>query len=171
MFGLPPEPQFELHDPTLIAGIGAFGFPENWLQSVLATTSPEEKERTFLFQVGDITTTVRMNSVVNAAQNPLGQLLVFEQEKGRRVAQEKRRQWQSAHDRLQQLSKRELEILDMVYDGMTSKAIALETRISEKTVEKHRSRIMQKLGVPNAIRLVRCVSETRLAAGMYGSED
>ncbi len=53
------------------------------------------------------------------------------------------------------LSPRELEVLRLVVDGETNKAIAAKLRISEKTVEKHRSRIMDKTGARQAAELVR----------------
>ena len=42
-----------------------------------------------------------------------------------------------AQQKLEVLSNREREILDLVYEGRTNKAISIVTGISEKTVEKH----------------------------------
>jgi hypothetical protein len=50
----------------------------------------------------------------------------------------------------------------MVYDGRTNKAISISTEISEKTVEKHRARIMQKLDLTCAAQLYRLVSKAWL---------
>ena len=53
------------------------------------------------------------------------------------------------------LTKREEEIVGLVAKGMTSQDIAKKLFISPRTVETHRARIMDKLGVNNAAGLVR----------------
>lgn len=53
------------------------------------------------------------------------------------------------------LTKREEEIVSLVAKGMTSQEIAKKLFISPRTVETHRARIMDKLGVSNAAGLVR----------------
>ena len=56
---------------------------------------------------------------------------------------------------LEVLSSRQKEVLQRVLDGKPSRQIAEELAISVKTVEFHRSRIMQKLGVKTAAELFR----------------
>jgi FixJ family two-component response regulator len=53
------------------------------------------------------------------------------------------------------LSTRQREVLQRVLDGKPSRQIAEELAISVKTVEFHRARIMQKLGVKTAAELFR----------------
>jgi len=53
------------------------------------------------------------------------------------------------------LSVRQREVLQRVLDGKPSRQIAQELDISVKTVEFHRARIMQKLGVRSAAELFR----------------
>ena len=53
------------------------------------------------------------------------------------------------------LSPREQEVLRMVAEGQTNKAIARRMSLSEKTVERHRSRGMRKLKLGNVPDLVR----------------
>jgi DNA-binding NarL/FixJ family response regulator len=53
------------------------------------------------------------------------------------------------------LTPREREILQLLAEGNTSKAIANRLCISLKTVETHRARIMHKLGVGSIVELVR----------------
>ena len=53
------------------------------------------------------------------------------------------------------LSARQREVLQRVLDGKPSRQIAEELAISVKTVEFHRARIMQKLGVKTAAELFR----------------
>ena len=52
--------------------------------------------------------------------------------------------------RYQQLTPRQQEILTKIASGKTNKVIALELNISLKTVELHRSHIMQKMAAKNA---------------------
>jgi len=56
---------------------------------------------------------------------------------------------------LELLSLRQREVLQRVLDGKPSRQIAEELAISVKTVEFHRARIMQKLGVKTAAELFR----------------
>lgn len=53
------------------------------------------------------------------------------------------------------LSSREIEILKLITAGKPNKAIANRLSISIKTVEKHRSNIMQKLEIHNVVDLVK----------------
>jgi RNA polymerase sigma factor (sigma-70 family) len=56
---------------------------------------------------------------------------------------------------ISELSERQREVLQRVLDGKPSRQIAEELEISVKTVEFHRARIMQKLGVRSAAELFR----------------
>jgi len=70
----------------------------------------------------------------------------------------------ASHDaqrRLTALSPRESEILELVYEGLTNKAIAARTNISQKTVEKHRGRVSKKLHTSGLAELVRLVAIAR----------
>jgi PAS domain S-box-containing protein len=58
-------------------------------------------------------------------------------------------------DPLDQLSKREREVLELVVGGGTSKEIAARLRISHGSVDTYRSRIMLKLGIEDLPALVR----------------
>jgi len=62
---------------------------------------------------------------------------------------------QPARARLDQLSGREREVLDRVLEGKPSRQIADDLFISVKTVDFHRARIMQKLGVRSVAALFR----------------
>ena len=57
---------------------------------------------------------------------------------------------------LSDLTPRELEILELILDGYTNRAIAAEISISEKTVEFHLDNIYTKTG-----------ARTRLLAGLW----
>ena len=53
------------------------------------------------------------------------------------------------------LTPRESQVVRLVAHGMANKRIAIELGISERTVESHRSRVMEKLGVESVQALVR----------------
>lgn len=73
---------------------------------------------------------------------------------------------QDAHDRAQlrrgeeqrarwnELTPREREVADRLVDGQANKVIAAELQISERTVELHRSRVMQKMEARSLAQLV-----------------
>lgn len=53
------------------------------------------------------------------------------------------------------LTPREVEVLSLVANGMSSKDISKHLFISHKTVENHRTSIMSKLGLSNAVDMAR----------------
>lgn len=61
------------------------------------------------------------------------------------------------HHLKQRLSPREAEVLDLMVDGMGTKEIGVALGISSKTVDVHRSHILEKMqvkSVPDLVRLV-----------------
>jgi DNA-binding NarL/FixJ family response regulator len=73
-----------------------------------------------------------------------------------------------AHTRnpAEQLSPRQREILQLIAEGQTTKAIALTLKISAKTVEYHRAKLMQQLNIFDIPGLVRFA----LRAGLISQE-
>lgn len=59
------------------------------------------------------------------------------------------------NQRVAQLTRREREIMERVVSGESNKAIALSLRLSPKTVEVHRARVMGKLQAESLAELVR----------------
>jgi RNA polymerase sigma factor (sigma-70 family) len=59
--------------------------------------------------------------------------------------------------RLSSLTPREHEILDMVVDGKANKVIADDLELSQRTVEIHRARVMEKMQATSLAHLVRMV--------------
>jgi two-component system nitrate/nitrite response regulator NarL len=57
--------------------------------------------------------------------------------------------------RSQRISDRERQVLSLIVDGFSSKEIAPRLHISMRTVQKHREKIMEKLGVHKATELVK----------------
>jgi len=58
---------------------------------------------------------------------------------------------------METLTPREREVLDKLVEGKVNKIIARELDVSTRTVEIHRARVLQKMGVRNASQLVRRV--------------
>ena len=63
---------------------------------------------------------------------------------------------------LASLTPREYEVLLKLLDGKVNKIIARELEVSARTVEIHRARVLQKMGVGNASQLVRRVLDSGL---------
>jgi FixJ family two-component response regulator len=70
---------------------------------------------------------------------------------------------ESLAERLATLTEREHDVLAQVAKGLPSKAIARQLDISYRTVELHRSHIMEKLQVRSVAELIRLVIEHRSA--------
>ena len=66
-------------------------------------------------------------------------------------------------ERLAALTERERDVLEHVVQGLSSKSIAKVFDISYRTVELHRSHIMEKLQVRSVAELIRLVVERRNA--------
>lgn len=60
------------------------------------------------------------------------------------------------------LTSREIEVLQLIAEGKTNKAAAMELGISIKTVEKHRDRLMHKLDIHDPAGLTRYAISTGL---------
>ncbi len=61
--------------------------------------------------------------------------------------------------RMQQLTPREREVLELVTQGKANKVIAGDLNVSQRTVEIHRARVMEKMGASSLAHLVRMVIE------------
>ena len=67
-----------------------------------------------------------------------------------------------AHQRIERLTPREREVMELVVDGRLNKQIAGDLGISMRTVENHRARVMEKMEVVSLADLVRLA----IAAGV-----
>jgi len=65
---------------------------------------------------------------------------------------------------LESLSERQREILQLIAEGQTTKAIALILNLSPKTVEYHRAKLMERLGIFDVPGLVRFALQSGLIA-------
>ena len=62
-------------------------------------------------------------------------------------------------ERLESLTPREREVLDMVSSGKPNKIMAADLGVSQRTVEIHRARVMEKMGSSSLAQLVRMVMD------------
>ncbi len=62
---------------------------------------------------------------------------------------------QVIRERFDVLTPREKEVMAMMVDGKANKVIAIDLDISQRTVEIHRARVMEKMGAKSLAQLVR----------------
>ncbi|SEB19131.1 Two-component response regulator, FixJ family, consists of REC and HTH domains [Variovorax sp. YR216] len=63
--------------------------------------------------------------------------------------------------RRESLSRREMEVFDLMILGVTSRGICEQLGLAERTLKHHRSRVMQKMGVKSVIELVLAVEGSK----------
>lgn len=64
-------------------------------------------------------------------------------------------QQEAIRERIASLTPREREVLELIVRGVASKVMAHEMGVSKRTVELHRSRVMDKMGANSVAQLVR----------------
>ena len=62
----------------------------------------------------------------------------------------------------EKLTKREVEILELISEGFTTKEVAQRMFISTRTVETHRANMMKKLNVKNTAELIKRSTQLKL---------
>jgi FixJ family two-component response regulator len=82
------------------------------------------------------------------------------QEAGRRFAEHASRR--AVQERIGALTPREREVLKLIAESRSNRQIASELVISEKTVERHRENILDKLGMHDRVELTRYAIRTGL---------
>jgi two-component system response regulator FixJ len=71
-------------------------------------------------------------------------------------------------ERLESLTPREREVLTMVTSGKPNKIMAADLGVSQRTVEIHRARVMEKMGAASLAQLVRMVMDLGEGAATTG---
>ena len=79
-----------------------------------------------------------------------------------RAARKQRMELMELGERAETLTPREREVMHLVVAGLLNKQIAAELNISEKTVNVHRSQVMQKMQADSLADLVRMVEKLSL---------
>ena len=75
--------------------------------------------------------------------------------------QDYKQEFAEVSKRIEDLTRREKEVLDMVVTGRANKRIAEEMKISPKTLDIHRSKVLQKMKAESVADLVRMVLTQR----------
>lgn len=92
-------------------------------------------------------------SVIDAVQQACAQ------DRANRTDSAKQQSFQGA---LATLSPRERQVMEYMVAGTPNKVIASELGISERTLEKHRRRLMEKMGARSLAELIRAIVTSRL---------
>jgi RNA polymerase sigma factor (sigma-70 family) len=105
----------------------------------------------FITGHGDVPMAVdaMQKGAVDFIQKPFGDQDLLDRIREALKTDEERRLEQQAHaevaDRLSKLTNREREVFDLVVTGKPNKVIAYELGVSQRTVEIHRARVMEKM--------------------------
>jgi len=81
-----------------------------------------------------------------------------------RSARRQRTEMGELGERFETLTPRERDVMQLVVDGLLNKQIAAELSVSEKTVNVHRSQVMQKMQADSLAELVRMAEKLRLTS-------
>ena len=117
---------------------------------------------------GDVSSAVRAlkSGAADFIEKPInGKLFMAAIERAaatRRAGLNKSAELSSAQEKISNLTPRERDVLQHLVEGSPNKIIAHQLGISPRTVENHRARLMNKMGVESLAELVRMA----LAAGL-----
>ena len=96
-----------------------------------------------------------------------GEIFLSEEVAGRLTKKLPLQQIASNRNPVDRLTDRQCEILQLIAEGQTTKAIALILKVSPKTVEYHRMQMMQRLKIYDIPGLVRFALRERLISAEY----
>lgn len=147
-----------LGSPPLSEALTELGMSPSTLLDLCETNAVTEVRLPEHFVISKI----RRTEVLDDAQRKIGVILTCDNRNSLSVSKEVWSRASQSRKKLGILSPREAEILELVFQGSTNKAIGKIADISEKTVEKHRSSIMRKLGTRNMAHLIRSVTEAQM---------
>lgn len=105
---------------------------------------------------------LRFYSLEGDCDNTIGTLLFVESRHQINLAPDKALRTHHASRQIDTLSPRESQVMKMVVLGMTNQGIAIELGLSPKTIEKHRKKMMTKLGVHSVAEVARIAFDAEL---------
>ncbi len=82
----------------------------------------------------------------------------------------RQRELQTVAALLAQLSPRQRQIAELLMAGLSTRGVAEQLALAEKTIEFHRTNIFKQLGVTNLVQLIQLLSVTQPESAAYGSE-
>ena len=115
----------------------------------------------FITGHGDVPMAVEamQKGAVDFIQKPFRDQDLLDRVREALLTDKERRQEQEKHDeverRLSRLTNREREVFDLVVTGKPNKVIAYELGVSQRTVEIHRARVMEKMQAKSLADLVK----------------
>jgi len=115
----------------------------------------------FITGHGDVPMAVEamQKGAVDFIQKPFRDQELLDRIREALATDEQRREKQQVHDEvtrcLEKLTKREREVFNLVVTGKPNKVIAYELGVSQRTVEIHRARVMEKMQARSLANLVK----------------
>ena len=152
-----------LDSPHLAAAFERAGLSRRWLMEA-CESSPSGSVDSWHLPSENEPTRVDRTVLFDHSGRPVGRMFAVAGAAAQRLRPDVLLRARKAKGQLDRLSPREKEILNLVFEGYTNKAVGRQTNISEKTVEKHRASIMRKLESQSIAELIRRVTEARLLA-------
>jgi FixJ family two-component response regulator len=116
---------------------------------------------------GNVPTSIRAfkGGAIDFLQKPVSPAVLLERVRALMEVQRRERAADATREelrrRLDSLTPREREVMDRLVEGLISKEIAAELRVSTRTVEGHRRTVLRKMGATSAAHLVRLVMSSR----------
>jgi len=117
---------------------------------------------------GDVSSCVRAlkSGAFDFLEKPADDEVILKAVRNALDADHQRRRWKQTYpdigDRVERLSVREAQVMELLYDGRTMKKIAAELEITVQTVAKHRTQVLEKMEVDGDTELVRLLAAHRL---------
>jgi FixJ family two-component response regulator len=107
--------------------------------------------------------TALKNGALDFIEKPAAHQLILERVRDALVLDHRNRslacEWASFEERWGQLTEREREVMNYLVEGEITRNIAQAMGISDRTVEKHRERLMHKMEARSLAHLIRLVVE------------